>query len=385
MNWPASSLEDLVKISKGKKHKLSDTRTPTRYIQIDDLRNDNLIKYTEDEVGSFVNDSDVIIAWDGANAGTIGYGLNGLIGSTLARLSIVNTEVDAEYLARFLQSKFKEIRNNCTGATIPHVSKSHLVSLQIPLPPLKEQKRIAAILDKAENLLRKRQQASQLADEFLRAVFLDMFGDPVTNPKGWMLEPINNGLLSIVSGWSVKGESYPCEESGIGVLKISAVTSGKFRPFENKRVDPDTIPKNKKLIFPKKGDLLFSRANTRELVAATCIVPEDRGNVFLPDKLWLVKANEDRFLPEFLNYLIWQPRFKDLLTSQATGTSGSMLNISKAKFENTAAIFPPIGLQERFRETYWVTQGILNNINSSKVDIDGMFGSISQKAFSGSL
>ena len=346
MNWPASSLEDLVKISKGKKHKLSDTRTPTRYIQIDDLRNDNLIKYTEDEVGSFVNDSDVIIAWDGANAGTIGYGLNGLIGSTLARLSIVNTEVDAEYLARFLQRKFKEIRNNCTGATIPHVSKSHLVSLQIPLPPLKEQKRIAAILDKAENLLRKRQQASQLADEFLRAVFLDMFGDPVTNPKGWMLEPINNGLLSIVSGWSVKGESYPCEESGIGVLKISAVTSGKFRPFENKRVDPDTIPKNKKLIFPKKGDLLFSRANTRELVAATCIVPEDRGNVFLP---------------------------------------GSMLNISKAKFENTAAIFPPIGLQERFRETYWVTQGILNNINSSKVDIDGMFGSISQKAFSGSL
>ena len=188
MSWPKFKLEELVKISKGKKHSLSDTKTSTRYIQIDDLRNDNRIKYTNDEAGVFVKKRDVIIAWDGANAGTIGYGLEGLIGSTLAKLSIVNPEVDTEYLARFLQSRFKKIRDNYTGATIPHVSRPHLMSLEIPLPPLDEQKRIAAILDKADTIRRKRQQAIQLADDFLRSVFLDMFGDPET--KGWEITTV---------------------------------------------------------------------------------------------------------------------------------------------------------------------------------------------------
>ena len=71
------------------------------------------------------------------------------------------------------------------GAAQPGVNSSKLKELEIPLPPLPEQKRIAAILDKAAAIRRKRQQAIQLADDFLRAVFLDMFGDPVTNPKGW--------------------------------------------------------------------------------------------------------------------------------------------------------------------------------------------------------
>ena len=190
MSLPLFRLEELVNITKGKKQNLSDAKTPTRYIQIDDLRNDDLIKYTADDVGTFVGEGDVIIAWDGANAGTVGYGLNGLIGSTLARLTIINIEVNAEYLARFLQSKFKEIRGNCTGATIPHVSKPHLLSLEIPLPPLDEQKRIAAILDKADSLRRKRKEAIDLADEFLGAVFLDMFGDSAG--QGWELVTVED-------------------------------------------------------------------------------------------------------------------------------------------------------------------------------------------------
>ncbi|HNJ85088.1 MAG TPA: restriction endonuclease subunit S, partial [Agitococcus sp.] len=71
------------------------------------------------------------------------------------------------------------------STTVAIVNKTNFESLEIPLPPLAEQKRIAAILDKADAIRRKRQQAIKLADEFLRSVFLDMFGDPVSNPKGW--------------------------------------------------------------------------------------------------------------------------------------------------------------------------------------------------------
>ena len=271
------------------------------------------------------------------------------------------------------------------GATFKEVSKKTVEEFEIPLPPLNEQKRIAAILDKADEIRRKRQQAIELADEFLRSVFLDMFGDPMTNPKGWDVKPLQLGIKTISSGWSAKGDARPCKKGELGVLKISSVTTGAFLPEENKFVDDSSIPEGKRLIFPNKGDLLFSRANTRELVAATCIVPEDRRDTFLPDKLWKIETDCSLLLPEFLNHMIWQPRFRDLLTSQATGTSGSMLNISKGKFESTLGIYPPIDLQEKFKNIFWHCKKSLQKEDISNNELGSLFNTLSQKAFSGEL
>lgn len=305
----------------------------------------------------------------------------------VALFKFPDSRIYNRYVYHFLNCPLakRQFEKKSRGGTQRFVSLGNIRELEIPLPPLTEQKRIAAILDKADDIRRKRQQAIQLADEFLRSVFLEMFGDPVTNPKGWSKSEIKEGVLSITAGWSAKGESYPHGPGEIGVLKISAVTSGRFNPDENKYVHKEDIPKNKKLVLPKKGDLIFSRANTRELVAATCIVSEDRNDVFLPDKLWLIETDKCILLPEFLNYLIWQPRFKTLLTSQATGTSGSMLNISKQKFEITTAIFPPIEIQESFKNVYWKVQNIIEKLESSESSISDSFSFISQKAFSGSL
>ncbi|EJG1634285.1 restriction endonuclease subunit S [Vibrio parahaemolyticus] len=270
------------------------------------------------------------------------------------------------------------------GAGVPTLNRNLVHDELVPLPPLAEQKRIAAILDKADAIRQKRKQAIDLADEFLRSVFLDMFGDPVTNPKGWEERKLISGLSKVQSGWSANGESYPCTSNEFGVLKVSAVTSGYFKEYENKFVPREKIPEGKRLLFPKRGDLLFSRANTRELVAATCIVTRDHDNVFLPDKLWKIELNES-LLPEFLHMLIQQPRFKDKLTSQATGSSGSMLNISKSKFEQTKAIFPSITEQIKFKEIYWKVTKSLTLIEASQAKSDDFFNSLSQKAFSGQL
>ncbi|NMR25837.1 restriction endonuclease subunit S [Pseudoalteromonas sp. NEC-BIFX-2020_015] len=292
--------------------------------------------------------------------------------------------VERNYLIRFLSSKARYIEGEGKGATVKGITLDFLKDLQVPLPPLDEQKRIAAILDKADSVRRKRQQAIDLADDFLRSVFLDMFGDPVTNPKGWDVKPIQSGLKEIKSGWSAKAESYPCKEDELGVLKISAVTSGVFKPLENKFVKSE-LTEGKKLVFPSKGDLLFSRANTRELVAATCIVTESRNDVFLPDKLWKIKTDTKLLLPEFLHYLIQHPKFKDILTSQATGTSGSMLNISKAKFENSLGIIPPIEMQNKFKDLFWKVDLLNNSVAKSLNRMADNFNSLSQKTFSGKL
>ncbi|EJG1872477.1 restriction endonuclease subunit S [Vibrio parahaemolyticus] len=332
---------------------------------------------------SLVNSQTIIVGRKGSVGKVIWAPDGGWIIDTAYYLTLKESDqLDWRYLYYALD--VVKLDKKTITTSIPGLNRDDFYDTEIPLPPLVEQKRIAAILDKADAIRQKRKQAIELADEFLRSVFLDMFGDPVTNPKGWEERKLISGLSEVQSGWSAKGESYPCTSNEFGVLKVSAVTSGYFKEHENKFVPREKIPEGKRLLFPKRGDLLFSRANTRELVAATCIVTRDHDNVFLPDKLWKIKLNES-LLPEFLHMLIQQPRFKDKLTSQATGSSGSMLNISKSKFEQTKAIFPSITEQIKFKEIYWKVTKSLTLIEASQAKSDDFFNSLSQKAFSGQL
>jgi len=98
---------------------------------------------------------------------------------------IPSEQVDRDYFYWAINRAIEEISNMAKHAVIANVSLGDLRGLEIPLPPLPEQKRIAAILDKADSIRRKRQVAVRMTEELLRTVFLDMFGDPVANPKGW--------------------------------------------------------------------------------------------------------------------------------------------------------------------------------------------------------
>lgn len=397
MSWSLIAVKDFCKTSSG--------GTPSRsvpeyydgtipWIKSGDLREKTVEQATEfitelavrKSSAKIVPSGAILLAMYGATVGRMA--MLGIDAATnQAVCSIVPDERQAytRYVYYALLAKVPEFLRNAVGGAQPNISQGMIKDTKLLFPPLTEQKRIASILDKADAIRRKRQQVIKLADEFLRSLFLDMFGDPVTNPKGWSVKPLSSGIESITSGWSANGESYPCENDEFGVLKISSVTSGRFIPEENKFVHQDDIPEGKRLVFPKKGDLLFSRANTRELVAATCVVQQDQFNVFLPDKIWKIQTDNDTLLPEFLNYLISEPRFKEKLTSQATGTSGSMLNISKAKFEATNAIFPDYLLQSKFRAIFWKTQGMIENLNCSLEGSERAFSSLSQRAFSGQL
>ena len=186
-------LGDIVSISKGRKHSsifsVPNGKTK-RYIQIEDLRNDVNLKYT-DEKGVEVNLNDVVIAWDGANAGTIGFNLEGNIGSTLARLRIENKNVDSKFLGCLLRGKFKFLRSQCTGATIPHISKQVLESITVPKIPISEQKKVAGILEQADAAREKRRQANVFTEQFLHSAFIEMFGDPVKNEKKFDIKSLD--------------------------------------------------------------------------------------------------------------------------------------------------------------------------------------------------
>ncbi|EMZ8938174.1 TPA: restriction endonuclease subunit S [Escherichia coli] len=336
----------------------------------------------ENSSAKIVEKDSILIAMYGATVGRLAIlGINAATNQAICNIRPDTTIADMKYLYYFLKSKFSYFVENAVGGAQPNISQGLIKSLEVPLPSLDEQKRIADILDKAAGVCQKREQAIKLADDFLRATFLEIFGDPVKNPKGWKKNKIKKGVLDITSGWSATGENIPCKSDEFGVLKISSVTSGIFKPEENKMVDSETILASKKLIFPKKGDLLFSRANTRELVAAICMVHQDYDNLFLPDKLWSIKLDHDLLLPEFFLVLIQNGKIRDLLTKQATGTSGSMLNISKNKFEETEIIFPEINVQKYFFNTFRKTINLKEKLIKSNELANESFNSLSQKVF----
>ncbi|MBN2819311.1 MAG: restriction endonuclease subunit S [Bacteroidales bacterium] len=374
-------LGDLIKIKKGKKLEevQSISGSAIRYIQIEDLRTDENLKYASKD-GNVIecNSNDILIAWDGANAGTVGFGLEGAIGSTLAKLVLIK-KFYTPFVGRLLQSKFEFIRNTCTGATIPHVSKSALLSIQIPDICFQEQKRIADLLDKADALRKKNKELLAAYDELLKATFLDMFGDPVSNPKGWKEKCFKDVVSGIVGGFSVGGEQRELHEDELGVLKVSAVTSGVFLPTEYKAISTNKI--DRRIINPKRGDLLFSRANTRDLVGAVAIVDKDYDRLFLPDKLWRIDLKRNVVSNHYIHRLLSTDNFRPELTKTATGTSGSMLNISQAKLNRLKIPLPPFGLQSQFAQ-------IVENIEAQKVlvkqslqESEDLFNGLVQKAF----
>lgn len=149
-------LGTLITISKGKKHTLSEipSSQSIRMLGIDDLRNDTLIRMTDDKDGVLACEDDVLIAWDGANAGTIGYGKQGYIGSTISRLRLYDTsKFYAPFIGMFLQSNFSYLRKTATGATIPHINRNALASIQVPVITYGDQIRIATLLSKEKNLI----------------------------------------------------------------------------------------------------------------------------------------------------------------------------------------------------------------------------------------
>ena len=253
-------------------------------------------------------------------------------------------ELDTRYLLRYFLANSQKIEAMGKGATVKGVTLDQLRSLQIPCPPLPEQRRIAAILDKADALRAKRRQAIAKLDLLLQSVFLEMFGDPVTNPKGWPMVHVGDAFSAFVGGKNVE-----CPDSGSSpyrILKVSAVTKTVFMPDQSKLAPDGLIPASEHIV--RNGDLLFSRANTAELVAATAYVWETPPNLVLPDKIWrMVLRDESKLIPLFAWELFKNRAFRDELSKRSSGTSGSMKNISKAKLMLVPMPLPPLELQNK--------------------------------------
>jgi type I restriction enzyme, S subunit len=281
-------------------------------------------------------------------------------------------------------SKVRSIYKRFAGGGLQiNLGKADLLSVEIPLPPLAEQQKIASILDAADSLRQKDHQLIEKYTALSQSLFLEMFGDPETNSMAWDITALGKTLIDIVGGKSVGGEQRQITVGEKAVLKISAVTTGIFNALEYKVVESSEVPET--LVHPLKGNLLFSRANTRDLVGATCIVDDDYEYLFLPDKIWRLDLQSNMVSNWYLRFLLTHEGFRENLRKVATGTSGSMLNISKAKLKQLKIPLPPIELQNQFAERILAIEAQKLLALASLEKSAALFNSLLQRAFKGEL
>jgi type I restriction enzyme S subunit len=260
-----------------------------------------------------------------------------------------------------------------TGASYPAVSDKTVEGSKIPLPPLAEQQRLAAILDKADAVRRKRQQTLDLADQFLRSAFLDMFGDPVTNPKGWPLQAL--GRIATITTGNTPSRNKP-EYYGVGIEWIKSDNINTPDHFVTRA--SESLSEEGKAV----GRTVHPGATLMTCIAGSrsCI-----GNVAMADREVAfnqqINALEPHssVLPEFLYFELLLA--KRLI--QAASTDSMKGLVSKGRLARVELPIPPLVLQERFCGFFESTKAISARLRMGIDRTDLLFKSSTERAFRG--
>ena len=246
------------------------------------------------------------------------------------------------YLRYFLDASRPTLERLARGVAQPNINQAVLKALEVPVPPSVEQDQIVDLLSRAENIVRMRREAEQKAKEIIPALFLDMFGDPGTNPRGWEVRHVGDVIRSAEYGTSTKASE---DGSGMPVIRMGNVdVTGRLSLADLKYVVLPEAAQRKYAL--ETGDILFNRTNSKELVGKTGIwrlsEPAVAASYFVR-----VRVNEDTILPDYFWAFMNTRHMKSVLYSTARGAIGQS-NINAQELRALAIPCPPTSLQQAF-------------------------------------
>jgi type I restriction enzyme S subunit len=217
------------------------------------------------------------------------------------RLRVDETKLDPWYLARWLtkQWQLKVFERLCTRwVNQASVRKDDLLALEVPLPPLPEQQRIAEVLSKADRLRRLRCTARELSDTYLQSVFLEMFGDPVSNPRGWEIHKLGTHLTFITSGGRGWAKYYSA--SGDRFIRSLDVQMNRIADSDAVFVTPpDNAEAKRTRVQP--GDVLLTITGSR--IGRVSPVPDSIGRSYISQHVTILRL-DDKVRPDFLSMFL---------------------------------------------------------------------------------
>ncbi len=293
--------------------------------------------------------------------------------------------VDSSYLYWCMKRLVPKLQAAGNGATFKEVSKAVVEQFEIPLPPKAEQEHVATILNKADTIRRKRQQAIQLADEFLRSVFFEMFGVNAVGQEEWpqmtvgeLLEEKPNSIRTGPFGSQLRHSEFV--EEGVPVLGIENIVTNEFRWTRARCLPEERFEELKRYqVFP--GDLIVTIMGTTGRVA---IVPEDLPVCMSTKHLCVMTLNRELVEPVFLwASLLLDQRVRN--QAKVAGGGAIMEGWNMGIIKSLELSLPPLPAQQRLREIVAFVNNYKKRLGQSGEMAKDLFGSISQRAFNGEL
>lgn len=389
MSWPLIALKDLVDINIG--------RTPSRdsadywgsgtpWLSIRDMsQGKSLLKTAEQITPQAVEDTKIGVAKKGTvlfsfklSIGKVGIaGLDMCHNEAIASMPIKKgVEMCEEYLYFALKQldSTKDTDRAVMGATL---NKKKMAELKIPLPPLEIQKKIAAVLEKADQLRKDCQQMEQELNSLAQSVFIDMFGDPVTNPKGWDKKELLSLCSKVTDGTH---QSPEWAETGVPFLFISNVRNGKVDFDTGKYITRRCYEELTRTSPIEVDDILYTTVGSYGHVA---LVKDNFPDFCFQRHIAHIKPDPNKVIPEFLFYQLQTSGVKHLADLAVKGIAQKTLNLKDLKkFE---MIVPPEEKQFELINYMNHQYQALNELEQIKSDYEMLFNSLMQKAFKGEL
>jgi type I restriction enzyme, S subunit len=344
-----------------------------RYLYIADFMSDDNLSYVDDEFDSKkVTKNDLVMANTGS-PGRVFKGKNGILSNNLFKITFDQNKVDRDYLFMMLSSDLFQnvLQTQMKGGIQKHLGHKTIARQEIPLPPLPEQQKIASILDAADSLRQKDQQLIEKYNALNQSLFLEMFGDPETNPMGWDVEPFDY-FASIDTQMTTDFLKY-ANVPHIGIANIEKNTGMLI----NYRLVKDENLTSGKYIFTPEH-IIYSKIRPNLNKVA---LPNFNGLSSADSYPILVHHNKANKL--FFTYILRSAFFLDFILQHSTRTNIPKAN--KSQMRLFKGIAPPISLQNKFGERIQSIEAQKQLAQTSLEKSEALFNSLLQRAFKGEL
>jgi len=389
------SIDDIAeKVDYGLTEKAKDEKIGPKFLRITDIQNNKVnwdtVPYCKCDEKEFEKNKleagDIVFARTGATTGksflvkNLAY--KAVYASYLIRLRLNTDQVMPEFVSYFFTSDkyWHQIYADSDGATLPSFNATKLKALKIPLPSLSEQKAIVEKLDRAQRLIDIDKKMLAKYDELIQSVFLEMFGDPVTNPKG-LKEKDFGELVDITGGYAFKSKNFLDDESGVKVVKIANVHFIDLDWSEVQYLPMESLKEHENYSL-KEGDILLALTrpiiNSLDAVKAV-VVKESDLPALLNQRVARIRVDSDEVTEDYITSFIYTQHFKRQIEKYAS--TSLQPNVSNKEVSKIKVLVPEIDQQRKFSE---IRQRILNERDALEMNqrkSEELFSSLVQGAF----
>lgn len=351
-------------------------------IRIQNLTNEQAaFNYYDKEVESkyYVKDGDLLVSWSASLDAFIWNRGEAVLNQHIFKAVPDNSKISKAFLFYALKHVMDDLRSKTHGATMKHITRKPFENTKIYLPPLPEQERIVRLLDEAEALRTQRAQSNERMEDFVPALFDEMFGDPVKTK--FPVKTLNE-VADVVSGIA-KGRKFNGQKPvTINYLRVANVQAGYLDLSEIKTIE--ALSSEVERLQVRVGDVLLTEGGDFDKLGRGAMLEVDLPNCIHQNHVFRARVNQDYLLPLFFHDFLQTQQAKKYFLSCAKKTT-NLASINLTQLRALPVPLPPITLQQEFAERVKEAREVQSAQGRSTERVEALYQSMLDRAFKGEL